>query len=211
MPHLDRAVGYATEKGAETVENWKCVEGCPVRELDEQSGDRPSTLTGRADPSKAQPHPGKEMNPNSTFLGERTHHSDVYADSGGASRFFPSFPGQEPVEVPFKYVAKPSKRETHLDGLVHNDHPTKKPVELMKWLVRLACPKGGIVLDPYCGSGSTLHAACEEEMLYVGIDEDPHAVEIATARMDIVSGREQERKDQMSAFDLAMGLGDDAD
>ena len=266
------------EDGIETVEDWKCVEGCPVKELDKQSGDRPSTLTGRADPTKAQPHPGTETNPNSTFLGERSYHSDVYADSGGASRFFPqfegdepgewdcvegcpireldeqsgkirsgvketgkgarrdghpdwrfaegtscyadeggasrffpSFPGQEPVEVPFKYVAKPSKRETHLDGLIKNDHPTKKPVELMKWLVRLVCPTGGIVLDPYCGSGSTLHAACEEGMLYVGIDEDEHAVEIATARMDIVSGREQERKAEMSAFDLAMGLDDDAD
>jgi len=269
------------EDGQETVEDWECVEGCPVRELDEQSGDRPSTLTGRADPNTSQPHPGTEMNPNSTFLGERTHHSDVYADSGGASRFFPqfegdepgewecvegcpvkeldeqsgelhsgkpakdgyfgqrhsdkgysgniavgsemtgygddggasrffpSFPGQEPVGVPFRYVAKPGKKETQLDGEIKNDHPTKKPVELMRWLVRLACPKGGIVLDPYCGSGTTLHAACEEEMLYVGIDNDPHAVEIAKARMDIVTGREQERRAEMGAFDFAMGLDDD--
>lgn len=203
------AVGHADEDGTEAVEAWECVEGCPVRELDEQSGDRPSTLTGRADPSKAQPHPGMETNPNSTFLGERTYHSDVYADSGGASRFFPSFEGQEPVEVPFKYVAKPGKKETQLDGLIKNDHPTKKPLELMKWLVKLVCPKGGVVLDPYCGSGATLHAACEEGMLYIGIDNDPHAVEIAQARMDIVSGREQERRYQMSAFDLAMGLDDD--
>jgi site-specific DNA-methyltransferase (adenine-specific) len=78
-------------------------------------------------------------------------------------------------------------------------------------LGKLVCAKGGIVLDPYCGSGATLHAACEEEMLYIGVDKDPHAVEIATARMDIVSGREHERRDQMSAFDLAMGLDDDAD
>jgi len=182
----------------------RCVEGCSVRELDDQSGDRPSTLTGRADPSKAQPHPGKVMNPNSTFLGERTHHSDVYADSGGASRFFSRFNG-----VPFKYAAKPSKKETQLDGLIENDHPTKKPVELMKWLIRLVCFKGAKVLDPYCGSGSTLHAACEEEVLYTGIERDPHAVEIAQARMDIVSGREQDKQNERSAFDIAMGLDDE--
>ncbi len=189
----------------ELVGIWNCVEGCPVRELDEQSGDRPSTLTGRADPSKSQPHPGTVMNPNSTFLGERTHHSDVYADSGGASRFFNQFDG-----VPFKYVAKPSKKETQLDGLIKNDHPTKKPLELMRWLVKLVCFKGAKVLDPYCGSGATLHAACEEEVLYTGIERDPHAYEIAQARMDIVSGREQDRQNEMSAFDLAMGLDDDA-
>jgi hypothetical protein len=77
----------------EVMPEWSCVDGCPVREMNEQSGDRPSTLTGRADPSASHDHPGTEMNPNSTFLGERTHLSRVYADGGGAARFFTQFEG----------------------------------------------------------------------------------------------------------------------
>jgi len=127
-----------------------------------------------------------------------------HGDSGGASRFFSQFEG-----APFRYTTKASKRETSLDGLIENDHPTKKPVDLMRWLVRLVCPKGGIVLDPYCGSGSTLHAASEEDVKYVGIERDPHAHEIATLRMDIVEGREEERRHMMAAFDAAMELDDD--
>ncbi len=54
---------------------------------------------------------------------------------------------------------------------------TKKPLAIMQWLVKLACPKGGLVLDPFCGSGSTLCAATLEEMDFLGIDMDPHFVE----------------------------------
>jgi hypothetical protein len=82
---------YGDSDGLEEVEAWSCAEGCPVRELNEQSGDRPSTLTGRADPDTSHEHPGMEMNPNSAFLGERTHLSRVYADGGGAARFFTQF------------------------------------------------------------------------------------------------------------------------
>jgi DNA modification methylase len=178
---------------------WECVSGCPVRELDEQSGIT-QTSVGTYQRAVAENSPGwgsVSNKPQGTTIG--------YGDKGGASRFFPQFEGTPH----FKYVAKPGKKETQLDGLIKNDHNTKKPLELMRWLVKLVCPAGGIVLDPYCGSGTTLHAACEEGVRYVGIDEDPHAVEIAQARMDIVSGREQERKAQMSAFDLAMGFDND--
>ncbi len=64
-----------------------CEERCPVRLLDAQSGIRPSTLTGRADPSKRHANPGDNHGA-STFGGGN---SNVYADSGGASRFFPQF------------------------------------------------------------------------------------------------------------------------
>lgn len=79
----------------EVLPVWECTEGCPVLALDAQSGDRPSTLTGRADPSGSHEHPGTEMNPTSTFLGERTHLSKVYADAGGASRFFTQIEADE--------------------------------------------------------------------------------------------------------------------
>lgn len=64
-----------------------------------------------------------------------------------------------------------------------NSHPTVKPLELMRWLVRLACPPGGIVLDPTCGSGSTGAATLLEGRRFVGIELDPDFMEIAAARI----------------------------
>jgi site-specific DNA-methyltransferase (adenine-specific) len=64
-----------------------------------------------------------------------------------------------------------------------NFHPTVKPLELMRWLVRLGCPPGGVVLDPTCGSGSTGAAVLLEERRFVGIELDPSYMEIAAARI----------------------------
>ena len=64
-----------------------------------------------------------------------------------------------------------------------NNHPTVKPVELMKYLIKLVTPPGGIVLDPFNGSGSTGMAAVELGHEYVGIELDPAYVEIANKRI----------------------------
>jgi len=189
------------ENGQEEIPIWECAEGCPVKELDGQSG--VSKSSGGSTPGvsgRMGYHGADGSNVGATAGG--------FGDSGGASRFFEQF--QAP-DAPFKYTAKPSKAETSLDGEIQNDHPTKKPLELMRWLIRLVTFKGAHVLDPYCGSGTTLHAAAEEGVTYTGIERDPHSHEIATRRMDIVSGRERERQSQMTAFDLAMELGYDED
>jgi len=86
-------------------------------------------------------------------------------DSGGASRFF--------------YTAKASRRERG-EG---NVHPTVKPIALMRWLVRLVTPKGGNVLDPFCGSGTTLLAAHLEGFDYLGIEREAEYVEIIRKRL----------------------------
>ncbi len=65
----------------------------------------------------------------------------------------------------------------------HNTHPTVKPLELMRWLVRLACPPGGLVLDPFCGSGSTGAAAALEQRSFVGIEIDAGYAHVARARI----------------------------
>ncbi|NLT05175.1 MAG: site-specific DNA-methyltransferase [Solirubrobacterales bacterium] len=64
-----------------------------------------------------------------------------------------------------------------------NDHPTVKPLDLMRWLVRLATPPGGMVLDPFCGSGSTGAAAVLEQRRFAGIERDPNYQRIARARI----------------------------
>jgi site-specific DNA-methyltransferase (adenine-specific) len=69
-------------------------------------------------------------------------------------------------------------------GNVGNNHPTVKPVELMKYLIKLITPSGGTVLDPFNGSGSTGMAAVELGHPYIGCELDPKYVEIAEKRIE---------------------------
>jgi site-specific DNA-methyltransferase (adenine-specific) len=64
-----------------------------------------------------------------------------------------------------------------------NHHPTVKPTALMRYLCRLVTPPGGIVLDPFTGSGSTGKAAVSEGFDFVGIEREAEYVEIARARI----------------------------
>ena len=64
-----------------------------------------------------------------------------------------------------------------------NNHPTVKPTELMRYLVRLITPKGGLVLDPFNGSGSTGKASMLEGMRYIGIEMNSEYIKIAEARL----------------------------
>jgi len=64
-----------------------------------------------------------------------------------------------------------------------NHHPTVKPTDLMRYLCRLVTPPGGLVLDPFTGSGSTGKAAILEGFRFVGIEREAEYVEIARARI----------------------------
>ena len=75
-----------------------------------------------------------------------------------------------------KFTTKPSA----------NIHPTVKPIKLMKYLCRLITPKGGTILDPFMGSGSTGMAAKEENFDFVGIEKEEEYFNIATARIESV-------------------------
>ncbi|SPF51188.1 hypothetical protein SBF1_50072 [Candidatus Desulfosporosinus infrequens] len=90
-----------------------------------------------------------------------------YGDSGGASRFF--------------YCAKASKRERG-EG---NNHPTVKPLDLMKYLIKLVTPQGGTVLDPFIGSGTTALAAKGVGCHFIGIDKEKAYAGIARARIGV--------------------------
>lgn len=67
-----------------------------------------------------------------------------------------------------------------------NNHPTVKPTDLMRYLVRMVTPKGGTILDPFMGSGSTGKAAKLEGFSFIGIELDSDYLEIAKARIDSV-------------------------
>jgi site-specific DNA-methyltransferase (adenine-specific) len=92
-------------------------------------------------------------------------------DEGGASRFF--------------YCPKASQRERNAGLEGRNPHATVKPVALMRWLVRLVTPPGGLVLDPFCGSGSTGVAAKEEGFRFIGMELSEVYIETAMARLGI--------------------------
>ena len=121
----------------------------------------------------------------------------AYDDEGSAARFF--------------YCPKTSKSERHSNLDDHetsvgangnkwtdqdyrkgdtkptterkNTHPTVKPVELMKYLCRLVTPKGGIVLDPFMGSGSTGMAAKDEGFDFIGIEKEKEYFDICESRI----------------------------
>ncbi len=71
----------------------------------------------------------------------------------------------------------------HSERVVRNIHPTVKPLSLMRWLIRLAVPPDGIVLDPFTGSGSTGIAAVTEGRTFLGIEREARYVDVACARL----------------------------
>jgi site-specific DNA-methyltransferase (adenine-specific) len=106
--------------------------------------------------------------------------------------------------VPFKYVAKANRKEAGC-GEFEVQHVTVKPLALMRWIVKLVTRKGGTVLDMYCGSGSTCHAAALEGMHYIGMERDEASHAEATRRLEIVLQRAQEAKDAEALFEFSMG------
>jgi len=90
-----------------------------------------------------------------------------YDDVGGASRFF--------------YTAKADSSErVRVDGIAH---PTVKPLSLMRWLVRLVTPPGGVVLEPFAGSGTTVEACILERFRCVAIEREADYLPLITQRI----------------------------
>jgi len=100
--------------------------------------------------------------------GKYDHNSGMPArgDNGSAARFF--------------YCAKASRDERGPG----NNHPTVKPLALIQYLVKLVTPPGGIVLDPFCGSGTLGIAAGKLGMKWQGIELNPKYIEIAERRIE---------------------------
>lgn len=130
-----------------------------AKELDRQSG---VTVSRKGKP-RASTKPGDGWG--------MTHTGAEYDDAGGASRFYPVF----------RYCPKagPGERPT-VDGI---RHPTVKPLELMRWLVRLVTPPDGLVLEPFAGSGATLEACRIEDVRCVAAEMDSDYVRLIARRM----------------------------
>jgi len=121
-------------------------------------------------------------------------------DSGSASRFFycakasrsernAGLEGMEEHRIHTFQTGngasgKPSSISAGRNTVYQNNHPTVKPIELMRYLVRLTkTPTGGVVLDPFMGSGTTGIACVLEGREFIGIEREPEYVEIAEKRI----------------------------
>ena len=71
----------------------------------------------------------------------------------------------------------------------HGLHPTQKPIELLRALIELSTVENQLVLDPFCGSGSTLLAAYELKRNYIGIDNNANYVEVAKKRLSYIKSK----------------------
>ena len=124
--------------------------------------------------------------------------TEISASSGSAARFFYCAKASKEDRnegcdgLPLKtggMVSNTSgqhitRRDGGAPGPTANHHPTVKPTDLMAYLCRLVTPPGGIVLDPFMGSGSTGKAAMREGFNFIGIDLSAEYIEIARARID---------------------------
>lgn len=175
----------------------ECVPECAVAVLNEQAGIRKS---GKMKAGTQRKNRTGFNAPMPATTGAETH-----GDSGALSRYFPTF----------HYFPKPSKKEREAGledqptkifnrvnpgGLENdprwapqerkNNHPTVKAVALMEWLVKLITPEGGIVLDPFCGSGSTGIAAVKLGYQFVGMELDPEYCKIARDRIAYIENQD---------------------
>ena len=146
-----------------------CDPECPVALL---NGTACYTTRGRRRAGVRSSCPG--FGSSATWHGDRGSVLD-YGDEGGRERYFKTF----------YYSAKASKKEKN-EGLPpwkKNGHPTVKGLELMRYLCRMVTPKGGVVLDPFAGTGSTGVAALREGFDFVGLERDRSSVDTAVFRL----------------------------
>ncbi len=201
--HTDTAFPpRADADGTETVPAFRCAPGCPVAELDAQSGKLTSGVL--AAHHKRAPKEAGILGSYGSAEGERG-----YGDSGGASRFFPTFryePKAGAAERPrvggrAGAIAQnmctlcgkqsrsrsacrcPSPEWVSRSGGDVTAHPTVKPLDLMRWLVRLVTPPGGVVLDPFAGSGTTGEACLVEGFRCVLIEREADYLPLIRARL----------------------------
>lgn len=190
---LEKWSGFGEEKrpdytGTEqttTVEVYECVGDCPIAMMDEQSGIKKGSgkkTKGSASGGIWNKSTGKPA-------------GDTYGDKGGASRFFYNAKvSKKEREFGCEELEEKTRYRVNAGGLENdpkfapvqnkNDHPTLKPIALMRWLVRLITPPKETCLDLFMGAGSTGGACAFEERDFIGIERDERYFEIATKRIE---------------------------
>jgi DNA modification methylase len=184
------AESYATGSDAGRWPANLLLDEHAAAELDRQSGDRQSG-DRQSGVRKGMGYHGADGDGGPAIVGS----------SGGASRFFfVAKPSRRERDLgleslPTRTGGEMTDREEDSSGLKSpragagrgggrkNTHPTVKPVELMRYLCRLVTPPGGIVLDPFCGSGTTGMAAVLEGFDFMGVEREAEYVQLARLRI----------------------------
>lgn len=202
---------YADENGEETVAVWECAPGCPVAALDAQSGVKvgKGTATIGGPPRTASAHIGQisgqarteavmdygDTGGASRFFNQLPIEAEDFvpfayvAKAGRSEReagcdALPARTGAEAVErAEGSAGLTPRAGAGRSADKVRNHHPTVKPVSVMRWCIRLVTPPGGVVLDPFMGSGSTGIAAVREGANFIGIEREADYLTLARARI----------------------------
>lgn len=185
------------EAGEDELGRWPpnvALDEHAAAELDAQAGRR----TSGANPTRRGSDKFRKIF--GAFKGEASCTPSRGADSGGASRFF-FCPKPSRLErdfgcdaLPMKTAGECTDRKDGSAGLTpyagagrsgggRNPHPTVKPVHLMRWLIWLVTPPGGVVLDPFLGSGTTGMAAVVDGYAFIGIERELEYLRTADARI----------------------------
>jgi DNA modification methylase len=153
---------------------WDCHDDCPIHLLDKQAPKVGNLYQAkRTVPDKGGS--GLSWTNGGKATGTANDPTGVFDGLGGASRFF--------------YHAKVSKRERTCNGEVDNKHPTLKPIALMEYLIKFACPTADamgrqpVIMDCFLGSGSTAVAANRLNVDCIGIEYREEALETAYNRL----------------------------
>lgn len=157
-------------------------------------GRRPDGAQAGERPSAGLDHPSTKGAGTNTVYGATfgSKQGPLYEDSGGPSRFFytaKASRSEREAGLSGEPVRRSDGREKDIENprlrtnARKNHHPTVKPLDLMRWLVRLVTPAGGLVLDPFLGSGTTRVAAQMEGRRCVGIEKEEEYLAIALARL----------------------------
>ena len=165
---LGNGLNGSSHGGSTTAGRWPAnvvLDETQAEALDEQSGEASYNPPGRFGTQRVD---SREQG--STNIGPRGEGDGIfgYGDRGGASRFF--------------YVAKADASERpRVNGTAH---PTVKPLDLMRWLVRLVTPPGGTVLEPFAGSGTTVEACIVEGFQCIAIEREADYLPLIRQRID---------------------------
>jgi len=208
----------------------KCMPDCPAREIDQQSGHLHAAGTRSKRPDDG---------PFKSGIKPLKKDENVINDSGGASRFYAQPEWARGDYLTSIYTPKAGKKERNagLDGMPErkggsmsggaetregkptnhpvraNHHPTVKPVALMRYLIRLVTPPGGLVLDPFLGSGTTAVAAILEGYDWIGCEITAEYLPIIEARcanamsdyppINTIQNPDNSTESQLGLFDSA--------
>jgi site-specific DNA-methyltransferase (adenine-specific) len=208
--------GYGDAEGNETVEDWDCHEDCPIRILDEQSLSMGMHSAG----NKRQKNVISQYD-SSSYHAPIERQMNRFGDKGGASRFF--YVAKASKAERNKGLDEFEEKQTtgggggvgdYIDDVNSssgkygsekapnkNFHPTVKPIKLMQYLVKMITPPNGIVLDPFCGSGTTGVACKIDGFQFIGLEQDPEYTKIAEARISNYKDDSIKKKeDQLTLF-----------